>query len=78
MRGVHENMLDLPYMDQDLQRTVKMCEWLEDFDVWHRRCMRSMHFELMPLLPVANLASSSMCRGAPPPVLSLVFNIVML
>jgi len=66
MRGVHENMLDLPYMDQDLERTACMADWLGDFDLWHRRCMRNLQFELMPLLPTAVLACSNLCRGAPP------------
>lgn len=66
MRGVHENMLDLPYMDQDLERTAEMTEWLCDFDLWQRQCMRNMRFELMPLLPVSVLACANLCQGAQP------------
>eukprot|EP00892_Ulva_mutabilis_P008222 jgi/Ulvmu1/5772/UM025_0026.1 len=62
MRGVHENMLDLPYMDQDLERSASMANWLSDFDLWQRRCMRNMQFDLMPLLPVAVLACANLCR----------------
>lgn len=64
MRGVHENMLDLPYMDQDMERTAEMTDWLCDFDLWQRQCMRNMRFELMPLLPVSVLACASLCQGA--------------
>lgn len=64
MRGVHENMLDLPYIDQDLERTAEMTDWLCDFDLWQRQCMRNMRFELMPLLPVSVLACANLCQGA--------------
>jgi hypothetical protein len=65
MNGVHENMLKLPYMDHSMEKTVAMCEWLEDFDVWNLRCMSQMQFELMPLLPAAILGASNLCCCAP-------------
>ena len=70
MGGVHENMLDLPYMDHSMERTVAACEWLQHFDVWSRRCMSRMQFELMPLLPTAALAVSYICGSAPSAQLS--------
>ena len=63
MDGVHENMLSLPYMDHGLDRTVAMCEWLQHFDVWQRRCHSMQQFELLPLLPAATLAVANLCRS---------------
>jgi hypothetical protein len=61
MNGVHENMLNLPYMDHSMEQTVAMCEWLEHFDVWNHRCMSKAQFELMPLLPTAVLGAATLC-----------------
>lgn len=64
MRGVHENMLDVPYMDQDLGRTVAMCDWMCDYDVCNTKIFSKQHFSLIPLLPVSTLAASNLCQSA--------------
>jgi hypothetical protein len=64
MRGVHENMLDVPYMDQDLGRTTAMCDWMCDHDVWATKIFRKHHFSLTPLLPVSTVAASNLCQSA--------------
>ena len=64
MRGVHENMLEVPYMDQDLARTAAMCDWLCDFDACNTRIFRKQHFSLMPLLHVCTLAAANLCQSA--------------
>lgn len=58
-------MLKLPYMDHSMERTVAMCEWQQDFDIWNHRCMSQMQFELMPLLPAAILGASNLCCSVP-------------
>ena len=66
MRGVHENMLEVPYMDQDLRRTAAMCDWMCDYDVCNTKIFQKQHFSLMPQLPVSTLAASNLCQSAHP------------
>lgn len=73
MHGVHENMLEVPYMDQDLGRTAAMCDWMCDYDVFNSKIFRKQHFQLMHQLPVATLATASLCQSKSLNLLDLQF-----
>lgn len=63
VNGVHENMLELAYLDTHMQRTATLFEHLQTADVLLASCRRSMDFRRLAFLPATLLSIRGIVAG---------------